>query len=154
SDDVLKAVSSKTGYSVSQLRSGSLELSQPQDGGWHFYGIDPSAKKAGEMASAWAQAFTEKVQAGIQNAIEINAARKALEDSPSDQALLEKIKQLESHSMAITPEIQVSHSQGSELPVSRISSPGMYVLAGAGIFLALASLVILFLAPLRTGMKK
>ncbi len=154
SDAVLANVSKKTGYTVSQLRAGRLELSQPQDGGWHFYGIDPSANKAESLASAWAQAFTEQVQAGILNAVELDAVHTALEKAPADKELLEKVKDLEIHSLAITPEIQISLSQSSGLPSSRVSSQGMYTLAGAGIFLALISLLILFFAPLRTGKNK
>lgn len=51
---------------VEELRNGKLHLSQPAEAGWHFYADDADPQKAEELASAWANAFVEKVQAEIQ----------------------------------------------------------------------------------------
>jgi pimeloyl-ACP methyl ester carboxylesterase len=144
-DATLQQVADQTGLTVSELRSGKLELSQPEDGGWHFYASDPSAKLAGTLASAWAQAFTTQVQKGIQTAVNLDAARKALAGNPGDIKLQAEIQSLETGSLAITPEMQVSLAQSKNLPATRKSSPGIYVMAGAGLLLALAGLGILFI---------
>jgi hypothetical protein len=144
SDATLQQVSAQTGTSVEVLRSSKLELSQPEDGGWHFYASDPSATAADNLASVWAQAFTAQVQQGIQVAVALDAARGALERSPDDAKLQANVKELESSSLAITPELQVSLAQGRDLPTSRKSSLGIYVAAGAAVFLAISALGILF----------
>ena len=144
-DATLQQVADQTGLDVSVLRSGKLELSQPQDGGWHFYASDPSAEIASRLASAWAQAFSSQLQQGIQTAVTLDAARKALENNPTDLTLQSNIKDLESRSLAITPELQISLAQAKNLPAVRKNSPGVYVMAGAGLFLALTSLIILFM---------
>ena len=51
---------------IEELRSGKLTLSQPAEAGWHFYADAEDPQKAEELASAWANAFVEKVQAEIQ----------------------------------------------------------------------------------------
>src|SRR5688572_6548172 len=57
-DATLQQVAAATGIGVLELRAGKLELSQPQDGGWHFHANDPRADLAVKLASAWAEAFT------------------------------------------------------------------------------------------------
>lgn len=144
SDATLQAVADGSGLAVSALRSGKLELSQPQDGAWHFYASDPSAQVASNLASLWAQTFADKVQLGAAYAVSLDATRKALAADPGNLKLQAIVKDLETTSMAITPELQVSLAQAKDLPVSRKSSPGQYALSGAGLFLALSALIILF----------
>jgi len=144
-DATLQQVADQTGFSIAALRTGKLELSQPQDGGWHFYANDPSAQTAAALASAWAKAFTIQVGQGIQIAVGLDAARKALEADPGNEKLLSTVRELETGSLAITPEMQVSLAQGKDLPAARKSSPGIYILAGAGVLWALAGLIILFM---------
>lgn len=62
-DDTLQTVAGQTGVDVTTLRSGVLTLSQPSDGGWHFYADSADAVLAVQLASAWAKAFTVKVAA-------------------------------------------------------------------------------------------
>ncbi|GAB4502533.1 MAG: hypothetical protein Fur0035_20870 [Anaerolineales bacterium] len=62
SDEVLTAVASQSGLELSALRAGVLTLSQPADGGWHFYADSADAALAAKMASAWAQAFAAAAQ--------------------------------------------------------------------------------------------
>ncbi len=62
SDDVLCRLNAP----IDQLRNGKLTLSQPAEAGWHFYADDQDPKKAEEFATAWANAFVEKIQTEIQ----------------------------------------------------------------------------------------
>ena len=151
SDATLQQVSAQTGVTVADLRSGKLELSQPQDGGWHFYASDRSQKTANELATAWAQAFTAQVQQGIQDAVSLDAARKALAGSPADAKIQAQIKDLESKSFAITPEMQVSLAQGKDLPTTRKTSLGIYSLVGAVILLLLTGLLFLLLGDRKSA---
>ena len=144
-DATIQQVASQTGQTATELRSGKLELSQPEDGGWHFYANDPSPVAAAAMASTWAQAFSAQVQQGIQTAVSLDAYRKALENDPSNNQLQSNIYDLEARSMAITPEIQISLAQAEDLPVSRKTRPGVYAGAGAVLFLTLSSLFILLM---------
>ena len=56
-DTTLAIVSNQTGIPVAALRDGRLHLSQPGDGGWHFFADAADAPTAAEIASAWAQSF-------------------------------------------------------------------------------------------------
>jgi len=62
-DDVLRVVAQDSGLDVATLRSGVLTLSQPSDGGWHFYADSADAGLAVKLAGAWAEAFTVKARA-------------------------------------------------------------------------------------------
>ncbi len=62
-DDVLKSVAEDAGLDGATLRSGVLTLSQPSDGGWHFYADSADAGLAAKLAGAWAEAFTVKAAA-------------------------------------------------------------------------------------------
>ena len=141
--DLLKSVEAAANPNIPELRSGELELSQPQDGGWHFYASDAQADMAAKLASAWAQAFTTQVTLGIQTEVALDAARKALAANPGDAKLQSDINGLEAKSLSITPELQISPAQTKDLPVERKSGPGVYALAGAGLFLAVSALIIL-----------
>ncbi|MCX6066870.1 MAG: hypothetical protein NT121_14115 [Chloroflexi bacterium] len=143
-DETLQQVADQTGFGLSELRSGKLELSQPKDGGWHFYASDPDAAIAAKLASAWAETFTGKIRTGIVTAVQLDAARKALASNPGDKDAQAIVSQLEGKSLAITPELQISLSQSQDLPAARKSGFGTYALASAGILLALGALLILF----------
>lgn len=144
SDATLQQVADETGFSISQLRSGKLELSQPQDGGWQFYATDPQAAVAKKLASAWAGAFSTQIRQGIEKAVELDAARKALAANPSDAKIQASISTLESQSLSITPELQISFSQAKDLPVEHKTGLGTYVLTGAALTLAISALLFLF----------
>ena len=66
SDELMDQLSSEFGFSVEDLRGDKLQLSQPAEAGWHFYTDDEDAQTAASLASAWAEAFVAKVQAGIE----------------------------------------------------------------------------------------
>ena len=65
SDNVMSQLSSEFAIPVQDLRGGKLLLSQPADAGWHFFADDGDPTTAEALASAWAKAFSIKVQAGI-----------------------------------------------------------------------------------------
>ena len=145
SDDTLGSVAEKVGkVSVSELRSGVLELSEPADGGWHFYANDLSAMRAEELASVWAETFVAQIRTGIDTAVALDAARKALESNPTDETLLSRVSELESTSLGITPELQISPAQLKDLNPQRRASLGTYVFTSAVIFTTLAVLFVLF----------
>jgi len=144
SDETFAMVAEKVGdVTVSELRDGILELSEPADGGWHFYANDPSPDRAEQLASAWAETFTSEVQAGIKTAIALDAARKALEVNPTEAEILDYVTELESESLGITPELQISASQVSDLNPQRRINLATYLFAGALSFMALGALLVL-----------
>lgn len=145
SDGVLAAVADEVGgFTVNDLRSGVLELSEPADGGWHFYASDPSPARAERLASVWAETFVTQVRGGIETAIALDATRKALESNPADAELLARITELESKSLGITPELQISPSQISNLNPQRRVSLATHIFVGAVASMTLGALGILF----------
>lgn len=146
SDDVLEMVADTVGdATVKDLRSGVLELSEPADGGWHFYANDPSAERAEQLASLWAKSFVDEVQAGIKTALALDASRKALEVNPTEPELLAFVTELESESLGITPELQITASQVEHLNPIRRTPMGTYIFAGAVAFMVVGALLILLL---------
>lgn len=64
-DDIMSELSSQFAIPVEDLRDGKLQLSQPAEAGWHFYADDKDAQIAASLASAWAEAFVQRVEAEI-----------------------------------------------------------------------------------------
>ncbi len=62
SDAVLAQVAESSGTAETLLRREVLTLSQPADGGWHFYADSAEASLAAQTASAWAESFTTQAQ--------------------------------------------------------------------------------------------
>lgn len=143
SDATLTQVAKTGGVTVAELRGGILKLSEPADGGWHFYANDPDPARAERLASAWAETFTAQVREGIQTAITLDAARKALEANPTDETLLSRVRELEADSLGITPELQISPKQLTDLNPQRRVGLANYLFAGAISLMALSALVIL-----------
>ena len=115
SDTVMQAVADSDGMTtLNELRDKKLRLSQPAEGGWHFYASDYETRRAQRLAAAWAQAFADQVNESIKGSAELN------------------------------PFIEVQVTQGKNLPFERSDSLGSYLLAGAVGFLFLSSLYILF----------
>lgn len=103
SDQVLFIVADQVGIPVAALRQDVLSLSQPKDGGWHFYARSDDIKQAELIAGAWASAFAEVVNENITG------------DNPLE--ILENI--------AVTP------SQISDLPTKKLNSLAAFSLIGA-----------------------
>ena len=117
SDAVMMSVAESSGVSISKLRSGVLLLSQPAEGGWHFYADDGDSQKAILLASTWARDFTEQAQTAM-------VAQTGL-------SLF----------------IRVENVQVEDIPVYRSVSLGTYLLSGSVGFLALSALIVLFFSP-------
>ncbi len=116
SDAVIQKVVSQTGIgTVQQLRNAKLQLSQPGNGGWHFYADDRDAYRAAALAAAWAQAFAEAVQTEVAQ--------------PSGS--LEHF-------------ITATGTQKETRATHRTTGMSVYMLGGALIFLVLSGLGILF----------
>ena len=116
SDSVMQAIAETNGNITNQeLRDGRLSLSQPAEGGWHFYAEDENPERAAAIASAWAQAFTEQV-----------GQRIAATDGPNSF-------------------IETTETQTAQLPVDRSIPISTYLFVGAIVFLAVASFLVLFL---------
>ncbi len=117
SDAVLGEVAAQAGgASLQQLRGEILQLSQPGNGGWHFYADERDPHKAALLASTWAEAFSKAVQT-----------------------------QVAEPSGALEHFITATVTQADERASRRTTGLSTYMLAGAFVFLALAALVILFL---------
>ncbi len=116
SDPVLNAVVSQVkGVNIQELRASKLQLSQPGNGGWHFLADDHDRGKAEQLASAWANAFAQAVQAQVAQ--------------PSSSL---------EHFITAVP------TQTEAITAHRAVSMAVYMLAGAAILLALSGLGILF----------
>ena len=115
SDSVMEAIVATNGSITTQeLRDGRLSLSQPAEGGWHFYVEDENPERAAAIASVWAQVFTEQV-----------GKRVAATDGPNSF-------------------IETTETQTAQLPVDRSIPISTYLFVGAITFLAVASLLVLF----------
>ena len=114
SDSVMNQLSSEFGIPVDELRGGKLELSQPAEGGWHFYATDETVRQAVGIASTWARLFTDEVN------------KKA---AASD---------------GLNPFIRADMAQVENLPSERSLSLSTYLLIGAIGFLAVSAFGVLF----------
>jgi len=133
------------GTSISNLRSGVLQLSQPSDGAWHFWADDRDASLAARLASTWASAFHERSLHGVDIATQLLAAQTALLQLPSDTAsITEQIRVLEQESLGISPYLQFNLSQSEHIPVKRLNNPLFSILGGAVIAWVIALLGLLF----------
>jgi len=114
SDEVMDQLSTEFGIPVEELRGGKLELSQPAEGGWHFYATDETVRQAVEIASTWSQLFADEVN------------KKA---AASD---------------GLNPFIRADMAQVENLPSERSLPLSTYLLIGAIGFLAVSAFVVLF----------
>jgi hypothetical protein len=99
---------------VAELRGEKLSLSQPAEGGWHFYAEDTDPQRAEALASAWALAFANEVTAQVASAQGLNSF------------------------------IEVNVTQAANLPVERSVSLSTYLFTSVIGFLTLASILVLF----------
>ena len=67
SDSVIGNVVAGSGDTVEALRRGMLQLSQPAEGGWHFYAESRKAEHAQQLASSWAQGFADEAHERIKS---------------------------------------------------------------------------------------
>jgi hypothetical protein len=139
SDAVMQTVSAETGAPVTELREDTLQLSQPSDGGWHFYALDADRAAAQTTAGAWATAFVDAARAAVSASPELEAARAALERAvlagETDQArlneLMEAVSAAHERTQGISAYTEVSLSQVDDLPVTRAVGQATYLLVGS-----------------------
>lgn len=97
-----------------ELRNGKLLLSQPAEGGWHFYADDLNPERAAALASTWSQVFVEQVRLQTGTAEGLNSF------------------------------IEATRTQIAQLPRDRSLAISTYLFVGAIAFLAIASFLVLF----------
>ena len=114
SDSVLQVVADSHNLTIAELRDKKLILSQPAEGGWHFYAEDSDRERAAAIASTWSKAFSEQASAKIGQSGGLNSF------------------------------IQVDVTQSADLPIARSISLSTYLLAGVLTFMTLAALGVLF----------
>lgn len=115
SDLVLGLVVETVGdISTEELHNGMLSLSQPAEGGWHFYADDKDPERAAMLASTWSQVFVEQVrlQTGMLN-------------GPNSL-------------------IEATRTQTAQAPRDRSIDLSTYLLVGAIVFLSIGSFLVLF----------
>ncbi len=146
-DETVSAVSTAfPDLTVASLRGERLHLSQPEDGGWHFYADDPDPVRAESIASLWAESFVQQVRAGAVNAAALKAITVSLENGDVMIADVEdELARLEAGSLGITSYVEVALTQKENLPVVRRNSLGEYVFFGAVLTLVLSVLGILLI---------
>ena len=116
SDPVLGMVAEMTGnLTTEELRSGKLSLSQPAEGGWHFYADDANPERAATLASEWALAFVQQVHLQVGT------------------------------SEGLTSFIEVTPTQTAQMPRDRSIALSTYLFVGAVAFLTIGSFGVLFL---------
>jgi len=117
SDTVIKSiVEADQNVTAEELRNGMLFLSQPAEGGWNFYVDDKDPQRAASIDSLWVQAFVTEVRTQVAGATGLNSF------------------------------IEVTLTQNSEIPAERNISLSVYLFVGALAFLAVGSLVVLFIS--------
>ena len=115
SDVVLEMVAETSGNITTQeLRNGPLSLSQPAEGGWHFYAEDQDPERAATLASTWAAVFVEQVRAQAGTA-----------EGPNSF-------------------IEATRTQTAQFGRDRSLSLSTYLFVGAVVFLAIGSFFVLF----------
>lgn len=130
---------------VASLRNERLQLSQPQDGAWHFYADDANPARAEKIVSLWAESFNQQAQEGAANALALNSLKIALENGEVTLDEVEDdIQRLETESLGISAYLQISLSQKESLPITRKTSLGETIFFGASGMLFFSALVILF----------
>lgn len=150
SDAVLQAVANEVGgVTIIELREGVLLLSQPGEADWHFWAEDRDPQRASQLASAWAGAFTTRVNEAAAASMTLQSYHATIMSGCGQECIgLEaKIADLESRAQGVSPYTEVGLLQAKGLSVTRKAAISTYVLVGALSVLALGALGILFALP-------
>ncbi len=141
SDAVIQKVATKSpGHNVQALRARILQLSQPSDGGWHFYADDADPATAQLLAATWAQVFVDAAHAAVEASPEMQAAREALNqelqnpngpDSVRVQELTKQMDALDERTKGISPYTELYVSEAAGLPTERSISLATYLFVGS-----------------------
>ena len=113
--DLVIGLVAETNESITtqELRSGKLFLSQPGEGGWHFYVVDENPERAAALVTSWTQVFAEQVR-----------FQTGLVEGPNSF-------------------IEATLTKTAQITRDRSLSLGTYLFVGAIVFLALASFFVL-----------
>ncbi len=115
SDAVMQTVvETNQDLTAQQLRNDKLSLSQPAEGGWHFYADDKNPERAAVLASRWAEAFVKQVRLQVAAAQGLNSY------------------------------IEATETQTAQTPRNRSVPLSTYLFVSAVAFLAVSSFFILF----------
>jgi capsular polysaccharide biosynthesis protein len=114
SDSVLQVLAQSHAVTVAELRDKKLTLSQPAEGGWHFYAEDQNRERAAAIASTWSRTFADQARAKIGQSDGLNSF------------------------------IQIDVTQSVDLPVERSASIGTYLFTSVLTFMTLAAFGVLF----------
>jgi len=115
SDRVMEMIAqANADITLQELRNGKLRLSQPAEGGWHFYANDRNPERAAALASTWSQMFVEQVR-----------QQSGTAEGPNSF-------------------IEATRTQVAQLPRDRSIALSTYLFVGAVAFLALGSFFVLF----------
>ena len=150
SDAVMQAVVDQVGgVTVNELREGKLLLSQPGEAGWHFFAEDRDSQKAAALASAWAEAFTNKVKEAAAASMTLQSYHAQIEAGCGSECadLESRIAELESRAQGISPYVEVSLLQSGNLATKRSLSLSTYILVGAIALMTVGALILLFFPP-------
>ena len=116
SDMVMEmVVEANRDVTVQDLRNGKLLLSQPEEGGWHFYADDKNPERAAALASTWSKVFAEQVY-----------FRKGTTEGPNSF-------------------IEATQTQVAQAPRDHSIALSTYLFVGAVVFLTIGSFLVLFL---------
>lgn len=141
SDETLQLLAAEVGnVTVRELRNEVLSLSQPDDGGWHFFAdhIDPD--RAEQIATAWAQIFYQQTYDAMEISADLELMRQQipliLENYPdiSSGEAFNKLKLMYpdlTEAKGISPYIELSIAQIEDLQIVRKVPLSVYILAGA-----------------------
>lgn len=140
SDEVLQTVAAEVpSVSIEEMRSNVLQLSQPSDGGWHFYADAADASTAQLLAATWAQAFVDSAHAAVEASPALQAARAALNteleaSAPDPERVQELTRQmaiLDEQTKGVSPYTQLYVSEAADLPAEPSLSLSTYLLVGS-----------------------
>lgn len=141
SDAVLTQVAEQSaGLALADLRAAALEISQPSDGGWHFYAQHAQADISADMATTWANAFVSAARDATEASPEMQALRTELNElvlsdpEPNDARLLEltaELTALAELSKGVSPYVELYLSAEADLPTQRSVSLASYLLVGS-----------------------
>lgn len=139
-------VDENPGTSISMLRDGVLKLSQPGEGGWHFWADDPDPQRAESLAASWAAAFYDRSLEGVKTAIQLQAAQAAMLEPGADTVEISRqIINLEKVTLGLNPYLQIHLSQTDQLPVHLKYNLMASILSGMMLAWLVCLLVILFI---------
>ena len=145
SDETVSAITAAyPDLTVAELRGERLQISHPDDGGWHFYVDDHDPARAEAIAKIWVDGFIEQARKGAVNATALRATMAAISNgSVRAVDVTDDLAQLEEGSLGLISYIEIIPTQIENLPVQRRSSLGEYAFFGAVAMLVFAALAIL-----------